>query len=145
MLTCSPIFWPRSDFFRFYIIKIAEVGLRLKVEIVEMKEFHAKILFLVQPFSTHEHLAPKFGRAANFFRFYIIEMKEFHTKILFLVQPFSTHEHSAPNFGRAANFFRFYIIKIANVGIRMKVEIVEMKVFYDKIFISTMLFQKVNI
>ena len=69
------------------------MGLRLKVEIVEMKEFHAKILLLVQPFSTHEHLAPKFGRAAN--------------------------------------FFRFYIIKIAKVGLRMKVEIVEMTVFYD--------------
>ena len=73
------------------------MGLRLKVEIVEMKEFHAKILFLVQPFSTHEHLAPKFGRAAN--------------------------------------FFRFYIIKIAKVGLRMKVEIVGIKVFYDKIFL----------
>ena len=68
-------------------------------------------------------------------------MKEFRAKILFLVKLVSTHEHLAPNFGRAANFFRFYIIKIAKVGLRMKVKIVEMKVFYDK----TKIFQKVNI
>jgi len=59
-------------------------------------------------------------------------MKEFRAKILFLVKPFSTHEHLAPNFGRAANFFRFYIIKIAKVGLRMKVEMVGMKVFLTK-------------
>ena len=79
------------------------MGLRLKVEIVEMNEFHAKILLLVQPFSTHEHLAPKFGRAANFFRFYIIKiakvglrmkvemvgMQFFLTKFSYLNQAFS--------------------------------------------------------
>ena len=63
-----------------------------------------------------------------------------------LDQPFSTHEHLAPKFGRAANFCRFYIIKIANVGLRMKVEIVETKVFHEDILFSDQpLFKQLSI
>ena len=39
-----------ANFFRFYIIKIAKVGLRIKVEIVGTKVFHGEILFSDQPF-----------------------------------------------------------------------------------------------
>ena len=47
----APKFWPRSEFFRFYIIKIAKVGLRMKVEMVGMQFFVTKFSYLNQDLS----------------------------------------------------------------------------------------------